>query len=330
MKTPSFIAAGPMSLPGIAAIQPLPVATGMPDLRPLGRLAALHMAFTGAMAWGGLQLAGAEPGLLDAAKCALPAVLALLLASTSTDDRRQHAARLAAAILFGPILLAFWTMEQPTTIPTAPGWAMFGAAALLQLGSWAAQLLQMARLSTRVEALPGTRTLDAVVFESRLCTLPAAGWPLRVQRGAEAGTWDLQLDVGGERSHRVRLDVDRERREVLVLEEVSAAGAAPQTRDEADMRNLGDPAYDATRPDAQSVFTYKRQATMLLPAALAEVSLHLRGAQVRASATAPLLPPCAEAEARGEAMVTMLAALATRSGLAWQPALRLRQGRWPA
>jgi hypothetical protein len=78
------------------------------------------------------------------------------------------------------------------------------------------------------------------------------------------------------------------------------------------------------------VFTYKRQATMLLPEALADVSLHLRGAQVRPGATAPLLPPCDEAEARGEAMVTMLAALATRSGLAWQPALRLRKGRWPA
>ena len=69
---------------------------------------------------------------------------------------------------------------------------------------------------------------------------------------------------------------------------------------------------------------------MLLPEALADVQLHLRGAQVLPGPTAPLLPPCSDAEARGEAIVTMLAALATCSGLAWQPALRLRKGRWPA
>ena len=84
------------------------------------------------------------------------------------------------------------------------------------------------------------------------------------------------------------------------------------------MRTLGEPICDPTRPQAQKISSRVAQATMIDPARLQATRLVLDDGRaapaphaVRATATDP------------DAVLTLLCALVTRSGYAWQPLLGL-------
>lgn len=315
-------------------------APSWPSLRPAARWAVGQAAVSGALALVFMQLAGAQPGLVSAGVCALPLLLTLVLARTDDKDRRQYVARLFASMVFTPFLLAFWAGSEPGTAPTAVLAAGAVTGLLLQGLAWVGALLAMARAATRLEPAAGTAALphtpSARLLGSRLLALPAAGWPLTVHPGPQPGTWVALLDVSedGTRLHRVRLDFDPVRREVQVLEDLSARDARPQTPDESDMSTGNEHSWDPTRPDAQRVTFWIRQVTMLERETLAAVPTAGPGARVDvlipSAAEAADLPPYSQAAERGEALLAVLAAVVTRSGLAWQPALLLRSGRWRA
>ena len=80
------------------------------------------------------------------------------------------------------------------------------------------------------------------------------------------------------------------------------------------MRSLGDSPFDPTRPDAQRVWSASWAATVLEPQKLAAIAFE--PASERATAAT-----LAAAATNGETLVHLLAALALRAGLVWQPTL---------
>ena len=80
------------------------------------------------------------------------------------------------------------------------------------------------------------------------------------------------------------------------------------------MGDFGESAFDATRPDAQRVWSSTWQATMIEPARLAGVPLQLHAAGV-------LVPASYLDSLDGEGVLTVLCAVVTRSGWRWQPRL---------
>ena len=78
------------------------------------------------------------------------------------------------------------------------------------------------------------------------------------------------------------------------------------------MRSLGDSPFDPSRPDAQKMSGRSIQTTLIVPDQLAAVELAWAGGQVQLLSPAPTEP---------EAIVTVLCALVTRSGYAWQPVM---------
>ena len=84
------------------------------------------------------------------------------------------------------------------------------------------------------------------------------------------------------------------------------------------MRTLGEPICDPTRPQAQRISSRVAQATMIDPARLQATRLYLHDDHAEPA------PQAVSATASDpDAVVTLLCALVTRSGYAWQPLLGL-------
>ena len=298
-----------------------------PRMAPLGLLpvaAVAQLAAMGGLAWAWLAIAGAEPGVLEALICAAPALLAFGLGFTSQADRQQYVARLVACAAMLPVLLMMWAGSQDaadaapnTGLLARQPWIFFTAFALLHVALFLAAVAWLAASVTRVEAAPRSAPVPDAVLVQRLRSLAAAGVPIDVTAGAAPGGWAVALRLAAAgRTHRVLLQIGERRRTVRVRERLGASGAAPRDAGEASMRSIGDPAFDPTRPDAQRVASRVAQASMIDPARLQATTLVLRDGQAE-----PAPQAVAATTADPDGVVTLLCALVTRSGYAWQPLL---------
>ena len=307
----------------------LPLPSEAPRMAPLGRLplfAIAQLTLMGGLAWYWLVIAGAERGLLEALICAAPVVLALRLGFTSQADRQQYVARLLACAAMLPILLMMWAGSQDTPAATPETvvwvrhpWTFFTAFALLHAAIFVAAIAWLAASVTRVEPAGHAQPVPATVLVQRLHSLAAAGVPFSVSADAKPGEWTVTLRLAeAERSHRVLLKIDEPRRTVRVRERLGASGAKPCNCDEASMRTLGDPICDPTRPQAQRISSRVAQATMIDPARLQATRLALLDGKAE-----PAPQALTATAADPDAVITLLCALVTRSGYAWQPLLGL-------
>ncbi|MEO8297498.1 MAG: hypothetical protein ABI574_06770 [Burkholderiales bacterium] len=300
----------------------------MASLRDAALIAVAHTALAGTVAWYWLTLIGAQRSGLDLAWCAAPAVLAVGLSLTSQADRQQYVARLLACGVMLPILLMMWAGSQDPVgdaavhaAPAAPPlrwliqpWVFFSAFAVGNVLLLLAAIWWLAAAVTRVEAVAGAGRVGQARLGQRLQSLVAAGVPFDVAAGAQPGQWRLTLRLPATegRSHAVTLDIDEPAGQVFVRERLGLHDAAPRNADEASLRSLGDASFDPARPDAQRIAGRSIQTTMIDPTKLAAVRLDLTDDLVRLPDAAPTEP---------EAIVTLLCALVTRSGYAWQPVL---------
>ena len=313
--------------------QSLPLPTDAPRMAPLGRVpvvAVAHLACMGGLAWAWLVIAGASRGVFEAVICAAPALLAFGVGFTTQADRQQYVARLVACTAMLPILLMMWAGSQDAAAATPDmsllarrPWIFFTAFALLHAAAFLASIAWLAAAVTRVEAVPGTTAVPAALLVQRLRSLAAAGLPLDVTAGAAAGEVAVALRLAeAERTHRVLLHIDERKHTVRVRERVGASGAAPRDADEASMRSIGDPAIEPTRPDAQRISSRVAQTSMIDPARLQAIRLVLRDGHAE-----PAPQTVTRTRADPDELVTLLCALVTRSGYAWQPLLGLGRSR---
>ncbi len=277
-------------------------ARGMNPLGAVAISAALWLgAFGGALAWA----LGADP--IETIGCFVPALAVALLGLTSQVDRRQYVARLFAAGMFGSIGLLMWSSSHDH----AGLWLLgFLAVLVVVFLLW---LLWLARFTTRIRPMPGAQPCAGEALVRRLGSLRLPGWHVGAAKLVGPGRWQMDVTTNGEaRSHRIALAIDERRREVGVREYLGASGAAPRDRNERSMRGPGDPYFDPTRPDAQRVWARTWQATMVVPEELAAARIEFsREGLARAELS----------EAVADRAVTLLAAIVTRSGFAWQPRL---------
>lgn len=305
---------------------------GMAGLRDAAVFSVGHTLLAGAVAWFWLVLIGAERGFVELMVCAAPAMVALALSFTSQRDRRQYVVRLLACSAMLPLLLMMWTSSQDAGVAAVPAasalaslarpWLFYGFGAVLHALVFVATIWWLAAAVTRVEAAAGTARVRAALLCQRVQSLGAAGVPLVVSIVAQGPLQRLhiRLPAAQGRSHQLLLDIDESAGQVLVRERLGVAGAVPQDSDEASLRGVAgvafDPAFDPGRPDAQRVYGRSIQTTMIEPDALSAVRMDFDATGVRLSDAPPTEP---------EAIVTLLCALVTRSGYAWQPVLgRLR------
>lgn len=306
----------------------------MAGLRQAAVVSAAHTLLAGAVAWFWLGLIGAERGLIEVMVCAAPAVLALGLGFTSQSDRRQYVARLLACSAMLPILLMFWASSQdpassavsgaasgtaPEAAAAASGWLaqpwlFFSVCALAHVLVFVVAIWWLAAAVTRIEAVAVDGKIGKFMLGQRLQSLSTAGVAMDVAAGAQADDWvvKIRLPAVEGRSHRVLLSIDEAAGQVMVRERLGLAGAAPKDANEASMRSLGDSPFDPSRPDAQAISGRSIQTTMIEPDKLAAAQLELSAATAHPVGAAPSEP---------EAIVTLLCALVTRSGYAWQPVL---------
>lgn len=296
----------------------------MAGLRDAALISVLHTLLAGGAAWFWLSLIGAQRGVLEAILCAAPAVLAVGLGFTSQSDRRQYVVRLLACGAMLPILLLMWAGSQDPVAGAAPlaavpswmarPWLFFSVGALVHSLVFIATIWWLAASVTRVEAASTEGKVGRIVLGQRLQSLSTSGLPIDVAHGAQAGQWviNIRLPPSAGRSHRVLLEIDDPAGQVLVRERLAVRGAAPHNADEASLRSLGDSPFDPARPDAQWTSGRSIQTTMVEPDKLAAVRLALGGGNAQPVEPAPTEP---------EAIVTLLCALVTRSGYAWQPLL---------
>lgn len=314
-------------------IESLALHTDAPRMAPLGRVPVLGVALLtamGGLAWAWLVIAGADRGPFEVAVCAAPALLALALAFTSQDDRQQYVARLLACAAMLPILLMMWAGSQEAVgMPALAAlaqrpWIFFSVFALLHAALFVAAVLWLARSVTRIEAMRGAAAVPANVLVQRLQALAKAGVPFDLVRGEAEGVWvaQLHLRANEDRSHRVIFDIDETAMTVHVRERLGASGAAPVDAGEASLRSIGDPAFEPARPDAQRVWSFHAQTTMIVPAQLAATRLTLRDALAEPGPDAVVATT-----ADADALVTLLCALVTRSGYAWQPLMGIGRSR---
>lgn len=242
--------------------------------------------------------------------CALPAACAVLLSFTSNADLTQYALRIMACGLFGPILLLFWSTsiaQQRPVWPFATAATVLHAAAFVGFVLWAGSAL------TRVAADPSSARASGATVAGRLLSLGSVGAPFDVESrsAGEIVVW-YRYTAGEERSHAVILNLDEAQSQVRVRERVSANGARPKTEAEASMRGPADPYQHPARPRADRVYGTVAQTSPVDPARLRAMPVTFTGD--RASLPAGFAPGLDE-----DGMVTLLCAVATRSGWDWQP-----------
>lgn len=296
----------------------------MAGLRGVAVAAFLLCALAGAWAWCWLLLLGAAPAAIDLLISAAPAALSLGMAFTPTVDRHQYVARLMACCLMLPILLMFWVSSQDAAPGAAAAWPAltwlhkpwlyFTVWPVVQVLAFLLALWWLAAAATRVEPGIGVTQLSAAQLDQHLQALCAASLPVDLTPGDQAHQWQLniRLPAAEGRMHRVVLDIDDATAQVWVRERLGLSRAAPRNEQEASMRSLGDSPFDPSRPHAQAMSGRSIQTTLIVPDQLAAVELGWAGGQVQLLSPAPTEP---------EAIVTVLCALVTRCGYAWQPVM---------
>ena len=288
-------------------------------LAPAAVAATVVALFSGGLLalWFAISL-GSRAGL-DFAVCAAPALVCLALGATSQVDRRQYLVRLLAAAAMLPLLAGFYATDAPgpwgvIRIVTLVLWFALHMVCFVALVAW------MASATTRIEPAGsagsvGVAGADAATRQMAIALRAlATAQPSLVLQCADSGSWTLDSRQPEGRAHRVELRVVPQRGELRVREVSSAHGAAPATADEASMRQPGMPIVDASRPDAQRVWNLQ-WATTVIEAGKLPVGPF--------SPTDGLPSPAqtGQAAADPEALMHLLAALALRSGLTWQPTL---------
>lgn len=268
------------------------------DLRALGLGIAAALTVFG----GVIYLWGSERGAVAAAVCAAPALLALALSATSQAERDQYTARLAAAALMPPVGLLMWASAGPASA------ALLIALAFALAAAFCGAIVVFARQACAIGAAPGVARVPASTLALRLRSLPLGSAP------ATDADLAFELEYDAQRSHRVLLVIDERAGAVHVRERLGARAAAPRDAAEASLRRLGDAAFDPARPDAALVGSAVAQATPIEPAALHAVRLAW-------SADGQTVAGADRVAGDSRALVTLLAAVVTRSGYAWRPRL---------
>lgn len=285
-------------------------APSVPSLRAVGYAATAYLTV---FALALLALMRGLGGLLTASDLAwavgialAPIGLALRLTTTRQADRQQYLVRLLACALMLPLLVLMWaSSEALEEAPVVIGLA-FVLTGALHLIAFVAAIFSLAARVTRITPAAGVAAVGGERLAHRLASL-----------GASAGsgsTWRLDLPALPGRQHEVRLTLDAQQPLLHVRERLSAAGAVPQSADEASLRGIGDAAFDPTRPNAQRVWSLTLQASMIDPQRLSAVPLRIVGDDA-------VLPPGHLEGLDADGWLALLAALATASGYTWQPGI---------
>lgn len=279
---------------------------GLSNLLPAGIVLALYQLAFGAALHGLLR-----GDLVDAVLCFGPVAIVAALAMTSQSDRRQYIARLLAAALFLPIGLVFWASSHP-----AGGWMLVVLAAA-HVVAFVLVILWLARLATRIDAARGIAAVGADRLAGRIESMQrSANGRFRLARQGAEPVWnvDLLADPQPGRRHRMTLTLDAAGGCVAIKEFLSADGAPPRTAQERDMRAAAEPHFDPARPDAQAVWNRTRQSSMIDPDRFLATNVRFDGDEVSFD-----YPPGIAID--DDAVITLFAALVTRSGYAWAPRL---------
>ncbi len=168
--------------------------------------------------------------------------------------------------------------------------------------------------TTRVAAQAGAVPVPESRLRARLSSLEQIGVPFSfvpAERPDELAL-EYHFPAKSERRLRVILNIDAQEGEVRVRERSNATGAAPEDQHERDMRPIGGPRFDPTRPEAQKVWMSVVQTSILEPELLSAVPLTLR--EDRAE-----LPAEYAHGLDSKQMIYVLCAVVTKSGYTWQP-----------
>jgi hypothetical protein len=279
----------------------------MPGLSPVALVVAGYLFLFGAGLWWRL---GADA--IEAIWCLGPAAIAAALGATSQSDRRQYVARLFAALLFFPIGLLMWSVTHFQAGLWLIAYALAHVAAFLGILVWAAGY------ATRIGAVTGASFVGADALGRRFTSLAESLQGVTATRQAPGHAWVIDAAEGEARVHRVTLDVDERRRTVRVQEFLGASGAAPRDAGERNMRPVGRRISDPKRPQAQAVWSRTWQSTLIEPERLARTRVEFRRDRVEHELQGKSLPD-------QDALITLLGAVVTRSGYAWQPQLLPRR-----
>lgn len=254
--------------------------------------------------WGWMQGAG----LWALLACLLPAAGVGVLACTRQTDRVQYLMRLVAALLMLPIgtLFAAADASGPWTAVTV---SALVACALVHAAGFVAFIVWASEAATRVHSGVCVAPAAAAAAMARaLHTLAMLQPALEARPDAQGLCWTVRHGIGPGpgpgRQHRVELRIDPQRGELRLREFLGADATRPHDAQEASMRGPGDAAFDPARPSADHVWSSTWQAGLL------------NAARLRRAAQAEHVAGDAEA------LVHLLAVLALRSGLTWQPTLR--------
>jgi len=229
-------------------------------------------------------------------------------------DRASGLARLAAQQVPTP-------GNAPTVSPPAelapsaplPQWPFYTGAVVTHVLFFVGLIFWGGSALTQVPALAGSVAVSADTLIERLASLARLSHRLIVST-PDAQSVLFEVPAGQRRSHKIALRLDAARHAVQVEEKLAASGAAPDDEAEASMGDFAESAFDATRPDAQRIWSSTWQATMIEPARLAGVPLQLQAASA-------LLPASYLDSLDGEGVLTVLCAVVTRSGWRWEPRL---------
>lgn len=283
--------------------------------RILGGVAAAYLVLAGAVLWLWLDRSGVHASWFEIAICFAPALLGVVLASTSTMDQKQYIARVLACVGFLPILLLFWgtSLEPAIDMPDRLIWPFAVGAGLVHAAAFVGLIFWVGSYVTAVPGAAGVTPTSANDLAARLLSINQLGAPLDVA-GQTMGEIlvSLRFSSGGQRGHQVRLKFNPQRRLVQVRERLTASMAQPGSAEEASMRGPADSYFDPTRPSASHVSGTTLQTSMIDPQRLAELPLRMYGQAVE-------LPDGYAASLDADGMVTLLCAVVTKSGWRWQP-----------
>jgi hypothetical protein len=282
-------------------------------LQAIGASHVLYLLIAGSVMWLWLRWIGASTSLMDAAFCALPALLGVLLALTSTADKEQYLVRLMAAGIFAPILLLFWaTGVEGPAMPRAPWLYGAGAAAAhiaIFLGALTFAYVQV----TRVPPEAGVAPITAETLGARLLSLNEIGGPFEVTNPSPNEFLVNFLYKSQERSYRILLNLNPVTSQIRVRERFAGRITNPASENERSMRAVGDSYVDASRPEASQVFSKSAMATFIKAARLRDTPLNMSRGKVEVSRT--LIPTLDET-----GVITLICAVSIRSGWDWRPA----------
>jgi len=211
--------------------------------------------------------------------------------------------------------------EAPAANPPAelapsalrPQWPFYTGAIVTHMLFFVGLIFWGGSALTQVPALAGSMAVSADALMERLGSLARLSNRLIVST-PDGRSMLFEVPAGQRRSHKITLRLDAERHAVQVEEKLAAGGAAPIDDDEASMGDFAESAFDATRPDAQHIWSSTWQATMIEPARLAGVPMQLQSTSV-------LMPASYLDSLDGEGVLTVLCAVVTRSGWRWEPRL---------